>query len=183
MRAKWIKAVNITSSLSKRESDPLQGASLRRCGRGSRGDEINSDRGIRNAESPTAQIRIENGYTPRGCRSRTTRPPRRRARRLRGNDRQHARHRCHCAFLKLQRGMMRIASPERVFITREFLDGRRQRIEVLPEARMRFADHGRSCRSRREYRRELLPRRCSNARQPRNPHRSADPKPPDRAPG
>lgn len=43
-----------------------------------------------------------------------------------------------------QRRVIWIAPPERVFITRELLDTWWQRVEVLPETRVRFADHGKS---------------------------------------
>src|SRR5438552_2155072 len=49
-------------------------------------------------------------------------------------------------FLEFQGGMERIPLPERVFLTREFLNHGGQRLEVLPEPPVRLPDHGRSCR-------------------------------------
>ena len=47
-------------------------------------------------------------------------------------------------FFEPERGMVRMLFPERVFFAREFLHCGRQRMEVLPESRVRSADHGRS---------------------------------------
>ncbi len=46
--------------------------------------------------------------------------------------------------LEPERRMMRMLFPERVFFARKFLYGGRQSVEVLPESRVRSADHGRS---------------------------------------
>ncbi len=47
-------------------------------------------------------------------------------------------------FFEFQRWMMRISPPERVFLSREFLNLRWKFVEMLPETPMRSADHGRS---------------------------------------
>ena len=47
-------------------------------------------------------------------------------------------------FFEPQRGMMWVLCPERVFLPRQLLHRNGERAEVLPESRVRSADHGRS---------------------------------------
>jgi hypothetical protein len=48
------------------------------------------------------------------------------------------------SFFKAKGSVVRVSFPERVFLSRYFLNWRRERVEMLPKTTMRSADHGKS---------------------------------------